>query len=472
MSIEPNRLDYLYQQCLQDALTPEERSEWQAFLDEESVEDALKALMDKDYDAMKDEILVEVNENRNAEIVNHIISHPRTIRRTLWLSPYFKTGIAAAIALIVLGVWFFSRNSASGVLNQVQDDVAVNDIAPGKQGATLTLANGKTIRLTDAANGELAKEAGIVITKSADGQLVYNVSNLSPSGREGEAREGSRSSNPLSPQGGSLPEGERSVMNTLSTARGETYKVILPDGSAVWLNAASTLKYPASFAKLKERRVQLSGEAYFEIAKVYSKSSTLSARRASLPEGERSVRVPFIVESDGQQVEVLGTHFNINNYPNSKDIKTTLLEGSVRVAFLSPSGGDGVARGGSKKSNSPLSPQGGSLPRGERNSIILKPNQQSTIKNNQISVATVDTDDVIAWKNGFFVFEEETLENVMDKVGRWYDLDIEYENPNLRNEIFGGSVSRTENVSQVLRILTKAGTVKFKLTGRKIIVSK
>ncbi|RZM21009.1 MAG: hypothetical protein EOO88_34540, partial [Pedobacter sp.] len=146
---------------------------------------------------------------------------------------------AAASIILVLGAGLFYYNSKPTQKNQAQSAEYTNDIAPGKQGATLTLANGKKIRLTDAANGELAKEAGVTVTKTANGQLIYSVSNLSPSGRDGEAREGSKSSDPSLSKGTSLPRRESSVMNTLSTANGETYQVRLPDGSKVWLNAAS-----------------------------------------------------------------------------------------------------------------------------------------------------------------------------------------------------------------------------------------
>ncbi len=331
---------------------------------------------------------------------------------------------AAAVAAIVFGVWFMT--SESGSLKQVQGDVVVNDIAPGKNTATLTLANGKKIVLSDALKGELAEEAGVKITKTSEGQIIYDLSS-------------SATMKDLDPS-------ELGMTNTLSTARGETYEVILPDKSHVWLNAASSITYPASFAGLKERKVSLEGEAYFEVFKNKAQA--------------------FVVSTKKQDVTVLGTHFNINSYDDEVSVKTTLLEGSVLVSSSRQS----VARrdlssGG--KDLSILRDDGG------EKTIVLKPNQQSTLlRTGQLKVTEVDTEEAVAWKNGMFLFEEEGLESIMKKISRWYDVDVVYEDLQSAKEVFAGGITRYESVSKVLRMLEKAGDVKFKIEGRKITVMK
>lgn len=299
---------------------------------------------------------------------------------------------AAAIAFIVVGVYFFI-SPESGQKDKAATLAKKEDIAPGKVGATLTLANGKKIRLADAANGQLAKEAGVVITKSADGQLIYHIEGSDP---------------------------EIAQVNTLTTAKGETYQVHLPDGSLIYLNAASSLSYNTSLAENGKRVVELNGEGYFEIAKNKSQ--------------------PFIVKTNQGEVEVLGTHFNISSYADDESEKTTLLEGSVR---LSASG----------------------------NLRLLKPGQQASLKDGKFSVSETDTDLAVAWKNNEFEFQRETVKSVMKKVERWYNVEVVYigEQP---SETISGGVSRFDNVSKVIQILESTGTAKFEIKGRKIYVSR
>ena len=304
--------------------------------------------------------------------------------------------VVAAVALVVLGVYFFNYNRKTA--NQPAD-IIVQDITPGKVGATLTLASGKQIRLTDAANGELANEAGISITKTADGQLVYEI-------RGSDTHPNS--------------------INTLSTAKGETYQVRLPDGTMVELNAASKINYPTSFAKLKNRSITLSGEAYFQVAK--------------------DKKHPFIVTIGKQEVTALGTQFNIKAYDDDASIKTTLLEGSVKVSTI-----------------------------GNRNSYdrTLMPGQQATYSGSGgISIKEVDTEEAVAWRNGFFIFDNETMETAMRKISRWYNVDIIFEQQELKKEVFGGSASRSENITTLLRVLSKAANVNMKVEEKSIIISR
>lgn len=315
-------------------------------------------------------------------------SSPKYRKIKLWP----RMAVAASIALaIIIGGYLYLNHKPSK-----QDTIAyANDVTPGKNAATLILASGKKIVLSDAKNGQLAEEAGVLITKDANGQLSYEIKDQN------------------------LTETNR--INTLTTAKGETYQVKLPDGTTIWLNAASTLKYPASFARLRHRSVELIGEAYFEVAK--------------------DKLHPFVVNSKDQQVEVLGTHFNINSYANEPAIKTTLLEGSVKV----------------------------SLPKGKHR--ILEPNQQASFAGAEITVADIDPELAMAWKDNNFIFDNADIGFIMRMVERWYNVRIIYDGP-IPEDKFNGAVSRFKNVSYVLRIMERTGKVHFKIDGRNILVSK
>ena len=270
-----------------------------------------------------------------------------------------------------------------------------NDIAPGKSSATLTLANGTKIILSDAANGKLAEQAGVSISKTDSGQVVYEIKDQQTAGTD--------------------------VMNTLTTANGETYRLRLPDQSEVWLNAASSIRFPASFASLKQRRIELSGEAYFEIA----------------PDAAH----PFIVKTTRQEVQVLGTRFNINSYKDAAATVTTLLDGSVRVADALPGKGE-----------------------------ILKPGQQAIVKENSpIMIMPANIKAAMAWKNGYFRFNNGSINEIMLQLGRWYNIEVRYEGK-LSEERFSGNISRNKNISEVLDMLSYSNAVKFKVEGRVVTV--
>ncbi|PTT02454.1 anti-sigma factor [Pedobacter sp. HMWF019] len=333
---------------------------------------------------------------------------------------------AAAVLLVVgLGVFFYTSYYAPRHLegSATTRDLLANDIKPGGNKAYLILSNGKRLSLTDAANGELAKEAGVEITKTADGQVIYSSQPLAPSGRDAVGREG--------------------ALNIIETPRGGQYQIRLPDGSKVWLNAASKLIYPVSFNGRGQRVVELSGEAYFEIFK--------------------NKLQPFVVKSKNQEVTVLGTHFNINSYADEPDTKTTLLEGSVSVRHLE---GSAATRD--------LSYRRDDVKGEERfGGVVLKPGQQSTIDRNRnfdIQVQEVQNlEAAVAWKNGTFMFTSEPIQVVMRKVARWYDVDVEYKTtPDTRK--YTGAIARTENISQILALFERMGTVKFEIVGKKIIV--
>jgi transmembrane sensor len=302
-------------------------------------------------------------------------------------------GAAAIFLMLGAGILYYIGKADNKL---PKNEAYANDVTPGSVGATLTLANGQKIKLTDALNGELAKEEGVVITKSANGKLVYSARDI-------------------------VTEANR--MNTLSTARGETYQLQLPDGSKVWLNAASSLTYSASLNKEGIRQVVLQGEAYFEIA--------------------RDKKRPFIVKTAKQKVEVLGTHFNVNSYSDEAFTATTLLEGSVRINTIA----DAVAN------------------------KVIRPGEQAVLAANGLRISEVDIEEAVAWKNGKFIFQQETIGTVMRKIARWYDVEVVYE-ADLKDKTFSGSMSRFENVSQVLRKIEMTDLVHFKVEGRRIVVMK
>lgn len=301
--------------------------------------------------------------------------------------------VAATIGVMISGIYFFKVFDG---IDQVHSSQFAHDILPGHTGATLTLSDGRKIRLADVANGELAKEAGVVITKTADGKLVY------------EIKAGSTKDNKV---------------NTISTAKGETYQLRLPDGSMVWLNAASSLTYAANLMKEGKRNVKLSGEAYFEISKDKSH--------------------PFIVKTDFQEVEVLGTHFNVNAYPDDENQVTTLLEGLVKTSS-------------------------------KTHQILMKSGQQVLLNpsNGHLEMTKADMETVMAWKNGDFIFKDEDLASVMKKVERWYDVTVFFQDVDPKAIQLVGKVSRSKDIATVLKIIASTTGVQFKIEGRRITVMK
>lgn len=309
--------------------------------------------------------------------------HARINSRTVRLWPRWAVAASITIAIMVGSYLYYNSKN----INSNTEMAYQNDVAPGKDGATLTLADGRKILINDALAGNIATQAGVKISKTADGELIYEVS---------------------------ADDNKGLTYNTLTTTRGEQTRVRLSDGTLVFLNAASSLRYPTSFEM--QRNVELTGEAYFQVA--YNKSK------------------PFRVTSKGQEVEVLGTHFNINSYADEKDTRTTLLEGSVRL----------------------------------NGKTILKPGEQATLsKSGSISVEQKDVNDVIAWTNGKFIFDGETIESIMRKLSRWYDVEVVYEG-NVKDKQFAGTISRKDNISKILDKIAFTQAVHFKIEGRRVTV--
>nr|WP_068887380.1 FecR domain-containing protein [Pedobacter panaciterrae] len=305
--------------------------------------------------------------------------------------------VAAACLLIAIGggLFYYNQRIIPEPTTEVVKNIA-NDIAPAQNTATLILANGKKIILSDAPVGLIAEQSNVSIFKTAGGELHYKA----------KAHD----------QGFVA---ENTGLNTISTEKGQQYQVVLLDGSKIWINAASKFTFPASFASLKQRKVELAGEAYFEVAKDKAH--------------------PFIVKTDKQEVEVLGTHFNVNSYSDEAATKTTLLEGSVRVW-------------------------------NNNEQKILKPGQESLLAKNSLSIRKADTEEAVAWKNGDFIFNNEDLASILRQVARWYNVEI-VDDGNHKNLYLSGTVSRSKNISAVLNALEITGKVKFKIDGNRVIVT-
>jgi transmembrane sensor len=305
-----------------------------------------------------------------------------------------KVAVAASLfAILGLSLYFYNSKFPDKV---ELANVKQTDINPAGNKAYLTLSNGDRIALDGATKGNIATQSNVQVTKTADGQLIYTVS-----------KNISRSNTPLE-------------YNTIETPNGGRYEIVLPDGTHIWMNAASSLKYPASFASLKERRVELQGEAYFQVAK--------------------DKQHPFIVRTPLQEVKVLGTHFNINSYVDESETKTTLLEGSVNVYNLT-----------------------------SKNSKLLSPGQQAIVYGNNLKVGDADVDQAVSWKNGDFVFVGEDLKAVMRQVARWYDVEIEYKG-NVNASGIVSTFPRTKELSKLLKALEINLGIHFKVEGRRVLV--
>ncbi|AEV99749.1 hypothetical protein A4D02_26315 [Niastella koreensis] len=328
----------------------------------------------------------------------------------------YSLAAAAAALLLVLGAgsyyWLFKEHTTQPGNNKLAK-AKHHDLPPGRDAATLTLADGRTIVL-DSASGTISKQGGATVI-NLNGQVSY-------------AKAGDKN------------EQAPVVYNTITTARGNQYQLILADGSKVWLNSASSLRFPTAFTGDK-REVELDGEGYFEVVKNAAK--------------------PFHVKTSAQDIEVLGTHFNVNAYKDEETIKTTLLEGRVKVNSAIP---DKSGRAGNPR-------QAGA----GWQSAILKPGEQSSVSQSSqtsqtISVQTVDIDQVMAWKNGWFEFDNTDIKTIMRQISRWYDVDVRYEmKPD--NETYGGRISRNLNLSNILKMLETYG-VHYRLENKTLVVVK
>lgn len=373
--------------------TPQEKAAVENWYNQQS-EMTSDDLDEPDYDQTRKEIwtalqsrrIKALNENKDKSVIG--------------LKRHYLSIAASLLIVVAAGLFFLMyKRQEQPLKTSEQASIA----RPGGNKAYLTLSNGKRIVLNDTLSGTLAVHAGVKITKTANGQIACEVI----PGKAGD---------PLK-------------YNTLEAPKGGQYQITLVDGTKIWLNAASVLRYPSQFAG-KERKVELTGEAYFEVAKSKTKS--------------------FVVVSKQQEVQVLGTHFNINAYEGEAGIKTTLVEGSVKI----------TASSSSQKREAAM----------ELDDVILKPGQQSTVKDNRINIKEVDTEEAIAWKNGYFTFENDNLEMIMRKLERWYDVEVTYTGRISNRVKVMGSISRNTELPELLKMLESTDKFKFKTEGRRITV--
>ncbi|PWG79176.1 FecR family protein [Pararcticibacter amylolyticus] len=364
--MDPDLAQELLTKLRNGTVTPEEKQVLEAWLLQYRLDES-SGLTDAELETLKDQVWPGVLS--------------KTSKKTIRIWP--RLAIAGSVLLILsLLTFLYFRQS-------VKPDSVAQNITPGSQSATLVLGNGQQIGLNNKPAGQVAVQGGMVVSKTASGQLSYS---------------------------GSASE---IMFNTLTTKRKEQYDLILADGTHVWLNAASSLKFPTAFSG-KERKVELSGEGYFEVME--------------------DQKHPFIVVSAGQTVEVLGTKFNINSYGDEHSARTTLLEGKVKV-----------------ESNG--------------TQVTIKPGQQAELTGEVLDVRDIDPRASIDWVDGEFQFNDQPLEEIMRKIARWYDLEVVYRDVD-KSRRFGGSVSRFENIAAVLEKLELTGSVTFKIEGRRVTVSR
>lgn len=322
-----------------------------------------------------------------------VISIAKQKRRRLLRVRAWYAAAATIILILSSGLYFNNLRKKAPVLTKTESPRFKNDVLPGDNRAVLTLDDGSQINLDDAQNGVLASEDNTDIRKTGSGKLEYSA-------------------------------GEKLIQsvkyNTLSTPMGGQYQLSLPDGSKVWLNSGSSIRFPTAFIG-KERVVELKGEAYFDITE--------------------NKKMPFIVRTNNSMdIKVLGTQFNVMAYDDEKSINTTLVEGSVQI--LKESG-----------------------------TAFLEPGQAAILNKGtgKIKVAEADIDEAVAWKNGYFIFSNENIESIMRKVSRWYNIEVDYQG-NLSNKDFVGTISRDKNISELLKMLELTGAIHFKVDGRRVTV--
>ncbi len=397
MSTQNHRFQYLVQQYLNDKSTAEELAEFWEQVRQLKDETVFQAELEAHWErsAAGNEAPAMGWESVLQQVITKaepFLHEPAAV--PMWRRPVFRWA-AAAVVVLSLGVaayFLLSNNKTTGAAEQVATTTIQDVPAPQNNRATITLANGQTVYLDSAGNGALANEGNVQVMKLADGQIAY----------KGAASE--------------------LVYNTLTNPKGSrVIDMTLADGSRIWLNAGSSITYPVSFVG-DERKVEIKGEVYFEVA--------------------HNAAIPFIVSHDNMKVKVLGTHFNINAYDDEPDVSVTLLEGSVQV-------GSGT---------------------GNRQSAILKPGEQAVlVSNSRFTINhSPDIQQVMAWKNGLFSFTGADLATVMRQLSRWYDVQVKYEGQ-IPDRKFSGEITHDLTLSQLMNGLQSLG-IKFRIDGRTMII--
>ncbi|PWS30506.1 FecR family protein [Pedobacter paludis] len=384
------RLEMLAKKWLDGSITSNEEQEFADWYNHFNDENEI--VIDKQFAidefALKARIASKIKEQ-----INNRLKTETPVRIKIFNQPWFKY-VSAACIIITLSIGLYFLVATKSRTSLSTNNLA-KDIQPGGNKAVLTLSNGTQVVLDSASNGKLAQQGNGEINKLNDGHIAYN--NLNDANKE-------------------------VVFNSLSTPKGGQYQLSLPDGTQVWLNSASSIKYPTSF-KGKDRVVEITGEAYFEVAK--------------------NKAMPFKVIVSHSVIEVLGTHFNVNAYSDEASTKTTLLEGHVKVEELQ-----------------------------SHQFKLIKPGEQVQLLKNGLSMlvkSNVDVDQIMAWKIGFFEFSNTDLPTIMRQIGRWYNIDVEFKGA-IGSEEFGGRISKNLPLSKVLKLLETNG-IKFRLEEKRLIVN-
>jgi len=401
-----DELEYLFRRYQNRQCTPAELDKLRSFLKSDDAIDLLENIWD-DIQKEKDNPSPDVKSDA-ATIYRNILEDPRLAKeeRPIFITPKWYLNrtawaSAAATAILVAGMWLFvSKQKSLSPNNVASINSKAQAVVPGRERAKIVFDDGSSFDLEQASGDTVLKKDDFLIVKQKDGSIHY------------------RYNTQLTPH-------DQATYNTIITPKGGEYQVELPDGSRVWLNAQTSLRYPVYFNE-DVRQVELDGEAYFDVAK-YAKSGK---------------PLPFIVQTRDQQLEVLGTSFNINSF--NHNITTTLVEGKVKLQSLNLSG----------------------------QAKILKPNEQSVYneQNKKFTISEVDPLYATSWKNGNFSFDQATIKEVMESIARWYDVEITYEGA-FTTTYFSGTISKFEQIDKLLETIELAGGVHFKIQGRRIIVT-
>lgn len=390
------QLTYYFERYAEGNLSKEERVVFADLLKDPANKEMVQQILDRDWPLWERNQLDFSQEIDRIELgvaamirADHSFSDPPPVRRVRFLE---KWGWAAAVLILLgAGTYFYITSKKAG--QEVVKGKAVPGILPGSNKALLTLSDGTTITLDSAASGAIAQQGGSSIVKTAGGAIIYDARGVS----QGEV-----------------------MMNTMSTPRGGQYRLTLPDGTTVWLNAASSITFPASFTG-NSRKVKVTGEVYMEVAK--------------------NVKMPFMVDIDGKAtIEVLGTGFNINSYADEGTIATTLVEGKVRVWP------GNITTGSASEEEQHMA-------------VTLTPGQQALLPNNTTTVnisSNANLEHVLAWKNGIFSFTGKSFQSVMKDVERWYDIQVRYEGA-IPTRKLKGEMDRGVQLNDLIRFLQGFG---------------
>ncbi len=395
-----DKIRHLFYKYFNDLTTNEENRELARLLQQKDLEEDIKQLMEEAWDAFSSRHKI-FPEHISEEILSGILSEKVKTRHRFFqdrFSFFWKPAAAILVMVGLVGALFYYSRQDKSAATAVSDAAAsaTADVLPGSNKAFLTLSDGRNIILDHASPGLLTTQGGTRIIKEEGDRLSYETT--------------------------SHEDAPVSASNTLRTPRGGQYHLVLPDGTKAWLNAASSIVYPVRFAG-SSRQVRIEGEVYFEVARQLKENH----------------KVPFIVNAGNVSVEVLGTQFNINAYSDEVDIRTTLLEGAVKVTTA-------------------------------KSSSVLNPGHEARVaaRSAEILISKANTDQAVAWKNGYFQFREASLQEIMRQLSKWYDVDVVYEGKPLEKK-FTGEIPRSATLLQVLEIL-QLNQIQLRIIDKQVII--